>query len=86
MIVYGLEPFLNDGPIDKSTILSKFRRFVILSFRRFAIETEEQNKFQIFEFEMRPAMIATIATIPIATRLTQPECAIKARHVSQLLG
>ena len=27
-----------------------------------------------------------IATIAMATRLTQPECAIEARHVSQLFG
>ena len=57
--------------------------FVVSSFRRFAIETEEPSKFQIFEIETRPAMIVTIA---MATRMTQPECAIEARHVNQLFG
>ena len=57
--------------------------FVVSSFRRFAIETEEPSEFQFFEFETRLAMIATIA---MATRLTQPECAIKVQHVSQLFG
>ena len=57
--------------------------FVVSSFRHFAIETEEQNKFQFIEFETRPAMIAPIA---MATRLTQPECAFEAQHVSQLFG
>ena len=57
--------------------------FVVSSFRRFAIETEEQSKFQFFEFETRQAIIATIA---VATRMTQPECAIETRHVSNYLG
>ena len=88
MIVYGSEPFLNDGPVNKLTVSSKFRRvvvcrFVVSPFRRFAIETEEPSKFQIFEFETRPVMIAIIV---MATWLTQPECVIKARHVSQLFG
>ena len=48
-----------------------------------AIETEEPSKSQIFEIETRPAMIVTIA---MATRMTQPECAIEARHVNQLFG
>ena len=60
-----------------------FRRFVVLSFCRFTIETKEPGKFQIFEFETRPPMIATVV---MATRMTQPECAIEARHVSQLFG
>ena len=64
MMVYGPEPFLNDGPVDKLAILSNFCPFVVfvvLLFRRFAIETEEPRKFQFFEFEMRSAMIAAIA-------------------------
>ena len=28
-IVYGTEPFLSDGPVDKSTVSSKFRRFAV---------------------------------------------------------
>ena len=32
MIVYGPEPFLDDGPVNKSTVLSKFRCFVICRF------------------------------------------------------
>ena len=85
MIVYGPELFLNDGSVDKLTVFSKFRRlsFVVLSFCRFAHETEEPSTIQIFEFETRLAMIAMIA---MATRLTQPKSAIEAQHVSQLVG
>ena len=54
MIVYGPNWFLGDGPVYKSTVWSKFRRFVVSSFRRFVvslfrrftIETEEPSKFQ----------------------------------------
>ena len=68
--------------ISRLEQVSLSRCFVVLSFRRFAIETEESNKFQMFEFQTR---LATIATIAMATRPTQPESAIEARHVSQIL-
>ena len=74
MIVYGQEPFLNDGFVDKLTVSSKFRCLVVWTFRRFAMKTEEKVNFNFFEFETRLAMIVTIA---MATRLTQPECAIR---------
>ena len=32
MIVYGPEPFLNDGLVDKLTVSSRFRRFVVFPF------------------------------------------------------
>ena len=81
MIVYGPEPFLNDcrRQIKRFEQVSSFVvcRFVVSMFRRFAIETKEQVYFSFFESETRPAMIPTIATIAIATRLIQPECAFE---------
>ena len=45
-----------------------FRRFVVSSF---CDRDRRPSEFQIFEFETRPAMIATFV---MATRLTQSEC------------
>ena len=64
-------------------IESKSRRFVVSSFHCFAIEMEESSKFQIFEFQTRPA---TIMTIAMAIWSTQSECAIEAQHISQIFG
>ena len=86
MIVTGPEPFLNDDPVDTSTVSRKcfvVSSFVVSSSRRFAIETEEPSTFQMFAFETRPAWIATVA---MATRPHQPACAIEARHLRRLFG
>jgi len=85
MINYGPEPFLSDYPVDELTVSSKFCRFAVCPFvvLLFCDRDRRTSKFQFFEFETRPPMIATIA---MATRMAQPECAIEARRVSQLFG
>ena len=88
-IVYEPKRFLNDGPVKKSAVWSKFCRLIVSLFFRVAIETEEASRFQNSKFQTLPATMATmatIATITMGTRPTQPKYVIEAQCASQIFG